>query len=48
VWCFNSNVIGNLKKRAEFYAGVQVDIFAIGKRKRHIVKTNSVVDDQRK
>jgi F-type H+-transporting ATPase subunit gamma len=44
--CFNSNVIKESKKRAEFYTGVQVDIFAIGK-KETTLKTNSVVDDQK-
>jgi F-type H+-transporting ATPase subunit gamma len=44
---FNSNVIKESKKRAEFYTGVQVDIFAIGKKGNDVlVKTNSVVDNQ--
>lgn len=44
---FNSNVIKEAKKRSEFYTGVQVDIFAIGKKGNDVLaKTNSVVDNQ--
>jgi F-type H+-transporting ATPase subunit gamma len=44
---FNSNVIKESKKRSEFYTGVQVDIFAIGKKGNDVlVKSNTVVDNQ--
>ena len=44
---FNSNVIKAAKKRSEFYHGVQVDIFAIGKKGNDVLsKTNSVIDNQ--
>ena len=44
---FNSNVIKEVKNRAEFYAGKQVDVFAIGKKGNDILtKTLSVVDNQ--
>ena len=44
---FNTNVIKEVKLRAEFYAGVQVDVFAIGKKGNDILsKTLSVVDNQ--
>lgn len=41
---FNSNAIKEAKNRAAFYAGKQVDIFAIGKKGNDILsKTNSVI-----
>ena len=44
---FNTNVIKEVKLRAEFYAGVQVDVFAIGKKGNDILsKTLPVVDNQ--
>lgn len=44
---FNSNVIKEVKNRAEFYAGKQVDVFAIGKKGNDILtKTLPVVDNQ--
>ena len=44
---FNTNVIKEVKHRAEFYAGVQVDVFAIGKKGNDILsKTLPVVDNQ--
>jgi len=44
---FNSNVIKEVKNRAEFYSGKQVDVFAIGKKGNDILsKTLSVVDNQ--
>jgi F-type H+-transporting ATPase subunit gamma len=44
---FNTNVIKEVKLRAEFYAGLQVDVFAIGKKGNDILsKTLSVVDNQ--
>lgn len=44
---FNSNVIKEVKIRSEFYAGKQVDVFAIGKKGNDILsKTLSVVDNQ--
>ena len=44
---FNSNVIKELKIRSEYYAGKQVDVFAIGKKGNDILsKTLSVVDNQ--
>ena len=44
---FNTNVIKEVKLRAEFYAGVQVDVFAIGKKGNDILsKTLTVVDNQ--
>lgn len=44
---FNSNVIKEVKNRAEFYAGKQVDVFAIGKKGNDILtKTLTVVDNQ--
>ena len=44
---FNSNVIKEVKNRADFYAGKQVDVFAIGKKGNDILtKTLSVVDNQ--
>ena len=44
---FNTNVIKEAKSRAEYYAGKQVDIFAIGKKGNDVLsKTLSVVDNQ--
>ena len=44
---FNTNVIKEVKLRAEFYAGIQVDVFAIGKKGNDILsKTLTVVDNQ--
>jgi F-type H+-transporting ATPase subunit gamma len=44
---FNSNVIKEVKNRADFYAGKQVDVFAIGKKGNDILtKTLTVVDNQ--
>ena len=44
---FNTNVIKEVKLRAEFYSGVQVDVFAIGKKGNDILsKTLTVVDNQ--
>ena len=41
---FNSNAIKEAKNRAAFYAGKQVDIFAIGKKGNDILsKTNTVI-----
>jgi F-type H+-transporting ATPase subunit gamma len=44
---FNSNVIKEVKNRADFYAGKQVDVFAIGKKGNDVLsKTLAVVDNQ--
>jgi F-type H+-transporting ATPase subunit gamma len=44
---FNTNVIKEAKSRSEFYAGKQVDIFAIGKKGNDVLsKTLSIVDNQ--
>src|SRR5512133_2485264 len=44
---FNTNVIKEARNRADFYAGKQVDVFAIGKKGNDILtKTLSVVDNQ--
>lgn len=44
---FNTNVIKEAKNRSEYYAGKQVDIFAIGKKGNDILsKTLTVVDNQ--
>ncbi|MCV9929728.1 ATP synthase F1 subunit gamma [Flavobacterium sp. LS1R49] len=44
---FNTNVIKEAKARSEFYAGKQVDIFAIGKKGNDVLsKTHSVIDNQ--
>ena len=44
---FNTNVIKEVKNRADFYTGKQVDVFAIGKKGNDILtKTLSVVDNQ--
>ncbi|MBC5840467.1 MAG: ATP synthase F1 subunit gamma [Flavobacteriaceae bacterium] len=44
---FNSNVIKEAKNRVSFYAGKQVDIFAIGKKGNDILtKTSVVIENQ--
>jgi F-type H+-transporting ATPase subunit gamma len=44
---FNSNVIKASKSRSVFYAGKQVDVFAIGKKGNDVlVKTSVVIDNQ--
>lgn len=44
---FNSNIIKEVKNRAEFYKGKTVDVFAIGKKGNDVLKkTNKVVDNQ--
>jgi F-type H+-transporting ATPase subunit gamma len=44
---FNTNVIKEVKNRADSYAGKQVDVFAIGKKGNDILtKTLTVVDNQ--
>ncbi|KIA98041.1 MULTISPECIES: ATP synthase F1 subunit gamma [unclassified Flavobacterium] len=44
---FNTNVIKEAKVRSEFYAGKQVDIFAIGKKGNDVLsKTHSVIDNK--
>jgi F-type H+-transporting ATPase subunit gamma len=44
---FNSNVIKEAKTRSEYYAGKQVDVFAIGKKGNDILsKSLTVVDNQ--
>jgi F-type H+-transporting ATPase subunit gamma len=44
---FNSNIIKEVKNRADFYDGKQVDVFAIGKKGNDVLsKTLSVVDNQ--
>ena len=44
---FNTNVIKEVKNRSDYYAGKQVDVFAIGKKGNDILsKTLSVVDNQ--
>ena len=44
---FNSNVIKEVKSRAELYAGKQVDVFAIGKKGNDILKkTLTIADNQ--
>jgi F-type H+-transporting ATPase subunit gamma len=44
---FNTNAIKEAKNRAEFYAGKQVDIFAIGKKGNDALsKSLSIVDNQ--
>lgn len=44
---FNANVIKEVKNRADFYAGKQVDIFAIGKKGNDILtKTLTVIGNQ--
>jgi F-type H+-transporting ATPase subunit gamma len=44
---FNTNVIKEVKNRADYYAGKQVDVFAIGKKGNDILtKTLTVVENQ--
>lgn len=44
---FNTNAIKEAKNRAVYYAGKQVDIFAIGKKGNDILsKTNTVIENQ--
>jgi F-type H+-transporting ATPase subunit gamma len=44
---FNTNVIKEVKNRFDFYAGKQVDVFAIGKKGNDaLIKTISIVDNQ--
>ena len=44
---FNTNVIKEVKSRAEFYNGKQVDVFAIGKKGNDVLsKTLSVVNNE--
>jgi F-type H+-transporting ATPase subunit gamma len=44
---FNTNVIKEVKSRAEYYKGKQVDVFAIGKKGNDVLcKTLSVIDNQ--
>ncbi len=44
---FNTNVIKEVKNRATFYAGKQVDVFAIGKKGNDVLsKTLSVVNNE--
>jgi F-type H+-transporting ATPase subunit gamma len=44
---FNTNVIKEVKNRAEYYKGKQVDVFAIGKKGNDVLsKTLSVIDNQ--
>ena len=42
---FNTNVIKEVKNRAEFYSGKQVDVFAIGKKGNDILKKTLTVSD---
>lgn len=44
---FNSNVIKEVKNRADYYKGKQVDVFAIGKKGNDVLsKTLKVIDNQ--
>jgi F-type H+-transporting ATPase subunit gamma len=44
---FNTNVIKEVKTRSDYYAGKQVDVFAIGKKGNDILsKTLTVIDNQ--
>ena len=44
---FNSNIIKEVKNRSDFYAGKQVDIFAIGKKGNDaLIKTFPIIDNQ--
>jgi F-type H+-transporting ATPase subunit gamma len=44
---FNSNVIKEVKNRSDFYAGKQVDVFAIGKKGNDALsKTHTVIDNK--
>ena len=42
---FNTNVIKEVKSRAELYAGKQVDVFAIGKKGNDVLKKSLTVAD---
>jgi len=42
---FNSNVIKEVKNRADLYAGKQVDVFAIGKKGNDVLKKSLTVTD---
>jgi len=43
---FNSNVIKEVKNRSEYYAGKQVDVFAIGKKGNDVLsKTHTVIEN---
>jgi F-type H+-transporting ATPase subunit gamma len=44
---FNTNVIKEVKKRVEFYAGKQVDVFAIGKKGNDVLSKSAwVIENQ--
>ncbi|MFZ4435332.1 MAG: ATP synthase F1 subunit gamma [Flavobacterium psychrophilum] len=44
---FNTNVVKEVKSRTDFYAGKQVDVFAIGKKGNDVLrKTHPVIDNQ--
>jgi F-type H+-transporting ATPase subunit gamma len=44
---FNTNVVKEVKNRTDFYAGKQVDVFAIGKKGNDVLKkTHTVIDNQ--
>ena len=44
---FNTNVIKEVKTRSDYYAGKQVDVFAIGKKGNDVLsKTLTVIDNQ--
>ncbi len=44
---FNINVVKEVKSRTDFYAGKQVDVFAIGKKGNDVLrKTHTVIDNQ--
>ncbi|MCX6183819.1 MAG: ATP synthase F1 subunit gamma [Flavobacterium sp.] len=44
---FNTNVVKEVKSRTDFYAGKQVDVFAIGKKGNDVLrKTHTVIDNQ--
>ena len=44
---FNSNIIKEVKNRSDFYAGKQVDIFAVGKKGNDaLIKTFPIIDNQ--
>jgi F-type H+-transporting ATPase subunit gamma len=44
---FNTNVVKEVKNRTDFYAGKQVDVFAIGKKGNDVLrKTHMVIDNQ--
>jgi F-type H+-transporting ATPase subunit gamma len=42
---FNTNVIKEVKSRAEFYAGKQVEVFAIGKKGNDVLKKTLTISD---